>query len=261
MHDTRSRFDTGAATHVGMVRQRNEDSFLVRPEAGLWAVADGMGGEQSGDLASHTVIEALQHVPPPASASELLGHCEDRVVEANAALKRIAAERGDGSIVGTTIAVLLIFDSYYACVWAGDSRIYRVRGATIEQISRDHTEVQELVQDGVLSPEEARNHPGRNVITRAIGIYEDPELEMEHGALEPGDVFVICSDGLFAHVREQEILGYVARSSSQEACDAMVALTLERGAVDNVTVIVVRYLPADVSAAAPADHGSPGSGE
>lgn len=239
-------FDTGAATHVGKVRRRNEDSFLARPEAGLWAVADGMGGEHAGDLASSLVIEALQSVGPAASAADLLAHCEERVVVANAALQRIARERGDGTVIGTTIAVLLTFNGYFACVWAGDSRIYRVRGGRIEQMSRDHTEAQELLEDGILTPEEARAYPGRNVVTRAIGVYAEPELEMQHGILEPGDTFVICSDGLTAHVQDSEIRDRVAARPPQEACDELIALTLERGALDNVTVIVVRYQPQSV---------------
>jgi serine/threonine protein phosphatase PrpC len=248
MHDVRQRFESGAATHIGMVRERNEDCYLVRPETGLWAVTDGMGGGESGELASRTVIEALEAIPAPTSAADLLERCEDSIVETNARLKQISQARGKGVFVGTTVAVLLTFDGHYACLWAGDSRIYRVRAGAIEQVSRDHTEVEALVQTGVLSAEEARRHPARNVITRAIGIYEQPELEMEHGRLEGGDVFVICSDGLTAHVTDSEILAKVDRNGSQQACDALVALTLSRGAVDNVTVVVVRYQPADTAA-------------
>jgi protein phosphatase len=244
MHDIRSPFESGAATHVGRVRARNEDSYLVRPETGLWAVADGMGGEQSGDLASHTVIEALDAIPAPASAADLLNRCEESMVHANAQLKRIGRERGSRTVIGTTLAALLAYDGYYACLWAGDSRIYRVRGGAIEQVSRDHTEVEAMVQTGLLTPEEARRHPARNVVTRAIGVYDEPELEMEHGRLEPGDTFVICSDGLTAHVRDGEIRDGVVRYGAQQACDALVALTLSRGAIDNVTVVIMRYLPA-----------------
>ena len=256
-------YDTGAATHVGKVRQRNEDSYLTRPEAGIWAVADGMGGHEAGDLASQTVIAALQSIEAPASAADLLSHCEDRVASANGRLKEISRERG-GGIIGATLAVLLAFDGFYACVWSGDSRIYVVRGGEIVQLSRDHTEVQELLTGGVITPEEAKTWPGSNVITRAIGVYDEAELEITSGPLQSGDTFVICSDGLTQHVNDGEILDRVTRKLPQQACDDLIALTLERGGTDNVTVIVAHYQPEPVPPAGldaeqpvpPKEHGS-----
>jgi protein phosphatase len=237
-----SWFESGAATHVGKVRQQNEDSYLVSTASGVWAVADGMGGHTAGDLASHTVVEELQRIPPPSSAAELLANCEARIVHANSHLKQLADAR-HGTIIGTTVAVLLVYEQFFACVWAGDSRLYRVRGRAIEQLSVDHTEVQELVADGKLTAEEARSWPRRNVITRAIGTYDDPELEMTDGTLEPGDIFVICSDGLTNHVEDREILALATANPPQRACDLLVGLALDRGATDNVTIVSVRFDP------------------
>ena len=138
---------------------------------------------------------------------------------------------------------LLTFDGHYACVWSGDSRIYVVRGDEIIQLSQDHTEVQELVAGGVITPEQAKSWPGRNVITRAIGVYDEPELEISSGPLEPGDSFVLCSDGLTNHVDDQEILKCVSANVSQRACDRLVEMALEGGGSDNVTVVVARYRP------------------
>jgi protein phosphatase len=250
MQDIISLFETGAATHVGKLRQRNEDDYLVRPDIGLWTVADGMGGHADGDLASATVVELLKSIERPGSASELLALCEDRVLQANDRLKEIAQERG-GTVLGATVAVLLVYDTHYACIWSGDSRVYLVRGGEIHQISRDHTEVQELIAEGLLDPKDAKTWPRRNVVTRAIGVNDDPELEMRNGVLEPNDTFVICSDGLTAHVEDGEILACVNTSYSQEACDKLITLTLERGAEDNVTVIVARYRPDDDTALLP----------
>jgi protein phosphatase len=223
------------------VRGHNEDNLLARPETGVWAVADGMGGHEAGDLASKTVIDALHSIEPARSAAELLASCEQRVVAANATLAEIGRQRG--GTIGTTIAVLLAYDAHFACVWSGDSRIYLVRDGAIGLLSRDHTVVQELVASGQLSEAEARNAPGRNVITRAIGINEDPELEIRDGALLAGDAFVLCSDGLTTHVEDNEILEQVMSAAPQPACDALIGLTLSRGAVDNVTVVVTRYQP------------------
>jgi len=182
MRDAKSWIEAGAATHVGKVRQQNEDNYLVATRLGLWAVADGMGGHAAGDIASRTVVEELAAIAVPATASELLTNCERRIVSANSRLKKLADERG--AVIGTTVAVLLIFDGHYAAVWSGDSRIYRVRKRRIEQISVDHTEVQELISEGKLTAEEARAWPRRNVITRAIGVSDDPELEIKGSALE-----------------------------------------------------------------------------
>src|SRR5215475_5235366 len=246
MHEGKSRIEAGAATHVGKVRHQNEDNYLVATQRGLWAVADGMGGHEAGDTASRVVVEELAAVSIPATASELLASCEQHIVSANSRLKRLGDERG--ALVGTTVAVLLIFDGHYAIVWSGDSRIYRVRNHQIEQISVDHTEVQELISEGKLTEEEARAWPRRNVITRAIGVSDDPELEIKGGSLEPGDTFVICSDGLTAHIEDERILVCAFEGERQKACDLLVDLTLDRGAVDNVTVVAIRFDPAGAAA-------------
>jgi protein phosphatase len=232
-------FETGAATHVGRVRQRNEDSYLARPAMGIWAVADGMGGHADGDIASQTLIRALEAIGQPTSATALLDLLEASIAQVNGRLRELGQQRGD--VIGTTLAVLLARDGHYACIWSGDSRIYLIRDGDIVQLSRDHTEVEDLLSEGSITDEEARNWAGRNGITRAIGVYDEPELEMTSGPLKPGDAFVICSDGLTNHVRKDEILGCVIASPAQPACDELIALTLERGALDNVTVIVARY--------------------
>jgi protein phosphatase len=237
-----SRFESGAATHVGRVRKQNEDSYLISTRSGVWAVADGMGGHAAGDLASHTVVEELERIDVPKSAAELLASCEARLVDANNRLRTLADTRG-GDLVGTTVAVLLAFDGAFACVWSGDSRIYRVQAGEIRQLSVDHTEVQELVTEGKLTPEEAKSWPRKNVITRAIGTYDRPELEMKNGTLAPGDIFLICSDGLTNHVEDHELLAIAIAHPPQAACDRLIDLTLSRGATDNVTVVMTRFDP------------------
>jgi serine/threonine protein phosphatase PrpC len=247
MHEAMSQIEAGAATHVGKVRRHNEDNFLVATPRGLWAVADGMGGLAAGDVASGVVVEELGAVAAATSAAELLESCEQRITVANSRLRRLSDERG--VLIGTTVAVLLIFDSHYAGVWSGDSRIYRIRRHRIEQISVDHSEVQELIAEGRLTAEEARTWPHRNVITRAIGVSDRPELDIKGGALEAGDIFVICSDGLTNHVRDEEILALASENPPQRACDLLVGLTLDRGATDNVTVVAVLYGCAAASSA------------
>jgi len=137
-------FDVSSVTHAGKVRERNEDSCLVRTDTGLWAVADGMGGHEAGDLASRILVESLDAIGQPEAALDLLEQCEAQIFHANQQIMDLSRAR-NGAIIGTTAAVLLVRDRHYACVWAGDSRIYLISGGGIKQLSRDHTEVEELV--------------------------------------------------------------------------------------------------------------------
>ncbi len=234
-----SDFETGCISHTGKVRKANEDNFILRPEIGLWAVADGMGGHENGALASATVVAALEAVGAAGSAPDLLAMLEDSVLGANETLREEIRKRG--ATMGATLVVLLVHRRHFACVWSGDSRIYLVRSGQITQISRDHTEVQDMVDRGLLTAEEAKRSPRRHVITHAIGVHETPELDIESGEIADGDTFLLCSDGLTEHVADTEILRAVETESAQAACDALLALTLERGARDNVTIIIVRY--------------------
>lgn len=232
-------FDTGAATHVGLVRSVNEDGHILRPGIGLWAVSDGMGGHEGGRMASSIVVERLATVEPNRLATRLLHDCEMRLVEANRRMREIGTELGVDTI-GATVVLLLLHGSSYACVWAGDSRIYRIRGGAIEQLTRDHSEAEELISQGIMSREQARTWPRRNVITRAIGVAETPEIEVVDGLIQEGDTYVLCSDGLTNHVRDDEIAEIGRGTDAQVAADRLVELTLSRGAKDNVTVVVVR---------------------
>jgi len=233
------RIESEGATDPGKVRSLNEDSYIVKPEIGLWAVADGMGGHDAGDFASQTLVAELDKIDETGSAPALLSAIENGVITANKTLRTAAEERGGGSVIGCTLAALVIFEDAYACVWSGDSRVYRVRYNRIEQITRDHTEAQELVDRGTITPEEAKTWPRKNVITRAIGVFDEPELEMVQGRVEHGDIFVICSDGLTEHVEDHEIERFALRRPLGHAIDSMISTTLERGARDNVTVIQI----------------------
>lgn len=232
------RFETGSASHVGCVRQRNEDNCLTAPDFGLWAVADGMGGHDAGDRASEAVVRALASVGRPLSAPDLLSRVQDRLIRAHFEMKEIAREQ-QAETVGATVVALLVYGTFFACVWSGDSRLYRVRERRLEQVSTDHSEVAELVGRGVLTAEEARTWSGRNAITRAVGVYDELELEVLHGEVRTNDVFVLCSDGLTDHVEDWEILHHVVANMPERACHQLVDLALQRGGRDNVTVVVV----------------------
>jgi serine/threonine protein phosphatase PrpC len=231
-------FRTAWVSDVGRVRELNEDSVLTKPEIGLWAVADGMGGYRGGDVASRAVVEALKALAPTASAALFLDAFEQKVVRVNSDLRALALARAS-EVVGTTLVALLVHSEHFACVWCGDSRAYLRRGGAVSQISRDHSEVQELIDQGLLDEEKAKTWPRRNVVTRALGATDKPELDLVDGRIYSGDRFLLCSDGLTTHVAQDEIAAMLSIANPQSAVDHLLALTLDRGATDNISIVVV----------------------
>jgi len=230
------RFQSWAASHPGAVRSHNEDAFVDRPDLGLWAVADGAGGHDAGEVASGMLKEALDALPAGLSASELLSQVRLRVGEVHQALREEAARRGPHAMIASTLVVLLARDGHFACLWAGDSRVYLLRGGTLAQVTRDHSLVQELVDAGAITAEEADGHPRANVITRAVGAAEALELDKVSNRLAAGDRFLLCSDGLNKTLSDAELAGLMADPGP---ADRLLAEALERRATDNITVVAV----------------------
>jgi serine/threonine-protein phosphatase Stp1 len=236
------RFRSCAATHVGTVRTRNEDNFVNRPDLGIWAVADGAGGHQAGDVAAQIVTDALAEVPPGLGAAELLAEVRLRIGQAHDNIRAEAARRGAHAVLATTIVVLLAHRDHYACLWAGDSRAYLMRGGTFGQVSHDHSLVQELVDAGALRPEQALSHPRANVITRAVGAdVSTLDLDKKTDRLRFGDRFLLCSDGLSKILPERQITEIMA-SAAPSPAECLIAAALERRADDNVTALTVEVL-------------------
>ena len=233
------RFETGEATDPGRLREHNEDSLFTRPEWGVWTVADGMGGHQAGDFASQTITHELASVGMPSSAADLTARFMERLGRANTRIIQHAAHLG-GATIGSTVVALLIHEDAYACVWSGDSRAYLLRDGVLSQQSQDHTEVRELLEAGAISATEATLWPRKNVITRAVGVTPEPNCDIVSGMLMPGDAFLLCSDGLTEHIEDHEIAEMMRAPTAQMACDQMIRETLERGARDNVTTVLVR---------------------
>lgn len=229
-------FRSAGLSHVGLVRSTNEDAWLARPDIGLWAVADGMGGHARGDVASATIVSALARLPAPADARGHLHGVETALKAAHAELQRLAA--GTCDICGSTVAVLLAFDRHFAVLWAGDSRVYRLRAGRLELLTRDHTLVQAMVDQGQLPPEAARLHPLRNRITRALGMPGPLELERCQGEIRPNDMFLLCTDGLTSHLDDEALAARLAAEGVQ-AGSILIQATLTAGAADNVTVVLV----------------------
>lgn len=233
-------FDCVSRTDVGLKRKINEDAVMVRTERGLWAVADGMGGHDAGEVASGKIAEALATLP-------IVYTLQETVDNALAALRRvnyelIALARGGGQprTIGSTVVGLAISGEEFRCFWAGDSRAYRVRAGRIVQLSRDHSLVHDLVLAGMLSEAEARVHPNANVVTRAIGVSEELQVDVVSGDVREGDIFLLASDGLTRVVEDDEIAEELVSNALVDAGDRLINLVLERGAPDNVSLIIVR---------------------
>lgn len=236
------RVECATRTDVGLKRKINEDSILADSARGLWAVADGMGGHEAGEVASAMVVEALSSLPTADDIDDLAGAAVDALRAVNRRLIELAATEGGGRTIGTTVVGLILAGGYFRCFWAGDSRAYRLRDGVLSRISRDHSLVQQLVDSGMLRAEEAEGHENSNVVTRAVGVSADIEVDTVGGDAAPGDLFLLASDGLTRVVDDVEIAAELERSAPEGAADTLLQTVLERGAPDNVSLIIIRLI-------------------
>ena len=232
---------SAARTHVGTVRRRNEDAVLERAEIGLWAVADGAGGHERGDYASSRIIAALRELDAAPSGPSLGEAVKRRLEQVNSELRVKATAIGPNSLIGSTVTVLLIFGGESCCLWAGDSRLYRMRAGRLLQLSRDQSHVQDLIDRGEIASEAAAGHPLANIVTNMIGAFDELILEERRDCLEPGDILLLCSDGLSGALGPEEIAPILAGSPVAAAADRLIECALDQNARDNVSVVVVEY--------------------
>jgi serine/threonine protein phosphatase Stp1 len=227
-------------THVGLRRKVNEDSMLARTDRGLWAVADGMGGHDAGDVASAMVTDALLRLPIVYGLDALVESAIGALNKVNHDLIAMASSDHGGRTIGSTVVGLAISGGQYRCFWAGDSRAYRIRGEQIVRLTRDHSLVQDLVDAGMLEPQEAENHPNASVITRAVGVVEELRIETVSGDVRSGDQFLLASDGLTRLVDDKELAVELSSSRPAEAAETLIEAVLSRGAPDNVSIIIAK---------------------
>lgn len=227
---------------AGCVRNLNEDAFVDRPDIGLWAVADGMGGHDAGDVASAAVADALSRVSTFRSAYGFRHAVCMALHGVNAELRARADESG-GGVCGSTVAALIVHQGHFACLWAGDSRIYLYRAGEMRRLTRDHSVVQAMVDAGQLRDEEARHHDASHLITRAVGAKPALELGCVHGAISGGDRFLVCSDGLTGLVGDAELASFMHSGPMAASLNKMVSTALARGGHDNITAVLVAAEP------------------
>lgn len=253
------KINVGARTDVGRVRSANEDSYLVREP--IFVVADGMGGHLAGDVASSTAVSAIEgHLteaaPDQPDSFATLVRGANRAIWEKA--QRDSALRG----MGTTCTLLYLDDATAHIAHVGDSRAYRLRDGTLEQLTEDHTLVARMVREGKLAPEEAEHHPQRSIITRALGVDSDVSVDLLAVELRPGDRLLLCSDGLSSMIQESSIVDVLgSEQDAQVAADTLVDRANEAGGEDNVTVLIIDVGEAsgesDLSATASATPAAP----
>lgn len=240
------KWNSFAESNVGTVRSINEDSILSKPEINLWAIADGMGGYEAGDVASSLIVKTLDELAYKESLSDIVNAVEDTLTDVNHRIQEYADIMLDGRMLGSTVVSLLIRGRVGACIWAGDSRLYRYRNNQLQQLSRDHSHVEELMTQGHITAEEAANHPDSNVITRAVGAHEELYLDLNVFNLQVGDTLLLCSDGLYNAVKQPDIIQFLSQPSPQLIVQHLLAKALENGASDNVSIIIVKGEPGSI---------------
>ncbi len=227
-----------ALTHVGKVREVNEDSVLALGEQNTWVVADGMGGHAAGDYASQTIVDAVAMLPGNLSAKERMIGLRSAIKGAHDTITAEATRRGGGTI-GAAVVALTIAHGSFVAFWAGDSRLYLLREGEINLLTTDHSVVAELVTSGQLTWDEAEHHPQSNAITRAVGVGEDLELDKIRGEVLPGDRFLICSDGLNKYAGFDALRNAMMGEPIETVATKLLNIALTGGGADNISVIVV----------------------
>jgi serine/threonine-protein phosphatase Stp1 len=231
-----------ARTDKGKVRTRNEDAFLDCPEHGLWVVADGMGGHRSGDIASQLIVSSLAGLARQDCFDTRLNAVRQCLQWVNRRLGREMTVTADqqNTIIGSTVVALLIKGGRAACLWAGDSRCYLWRRQRLYQLSRDHSMLQYLMNEKRMMPDQASRHPAAHALTRAVGAADSLCLDVIELNVQQGDVFLLCSDGLYQALDPHVLGNALSVGSSSMALDLLFQTALQGPATDNLTAVVIR---------------------
>jgi serine/threonine protein phosphatase PrpC len=247
-----ARFESGVATHIGR-RPQNEDSYCVAPEIGLYVVADGLGGYEGGEIASSIVVHVLAELigekrremeaSPSADDGDRIARWQSILVEgAHLAHEQIVARQiGKLGMMGSTLAAILIPDGEAIVCHVGDSRVYLLRAGELKQLTLDHSLYAEMLALGVDAGDDKRAIFA-NELTRALGMEGSAEPDVAREPIRTGDVFLLCTDGLYDSLRQGEITQALQAPSAQEACDRLVSQAYKQGSLDNITALVVRVV-------------------
>jgi len=239
MNAVDSLWQSAFDTHPGNRRKTNEDAVLACPELKLWAVADGMGGHAAGDVASNAIAAALGTIKPRASLAAMVDQVDDILCAVNCQLRAHAQSHCHGRTVGSTVVAMLARDDVGVVLWAGDSRLYRLRAGKLVQVTRDHNPIAELLDDGVIT-EQTAIAQDTNIVTRAVGGHGQLYLDVAVFDVRAGDTFLLCSDGLYRELEHHEIGDLLDAEDARQAASRLMATSLARAARDNISVVVSR---------------------
>lgn len=231
------RYRFAAKTHSGRVRKLNEDAILALGDEQIWVVSDGMGGHEAGDYASRVVVDSIAILPPGLAPHEKMPAVRNALQQAHAVIKAEADSRH--TTIGATVVAFFLSDGHFGALWAGDSRLYRLRDGECQMLTSDHSLVGALVETGQLTWDEAEHHPQSNAITRAVGVGDILELDKIRGEVETGDRFLLCSDGLSKYLTIDGVGRAMNGVPIETVADDLVQIALDGGGADNISVIVV----------------------
>jgi serine/threonine protein phosphatase PrpC len=229
-------------TDVGRVRSKNEDSILLNEDENIWIVADGMGGHHAGDFASQTITNNLSLFKQHASLDDSILLLEENILNSNSIIRKKSFNLGRNATIGSTVVCVYIWNKFLFTFWAGDSRLYRFRDAKLERMTEDHSYVEELVRMGKIEAKDAEEHPAANVVLKAVGIDDHLCMDFEYSELKDGDIYIICSDGLYKDLDGSEISSIVESNPEDmtELSQALLSASLDAGGTDNTSIITMK---------------------
>ena len=239
---TSFQISSHGVTDVGRVRSKNEDSILVNDDENVWIVADGMGGHHAGDFASQTITNNVSLFKQHASLDDSILLLEENLLNSNSIIRKKSFKLGRNATIGSTVVCAYIWKNFLFTFWAGDSRLYRFRDSTLERLTEDHSYVEELVRMGKIEAKDAEEHPAANVVLKAVGIDDHLCMDFEYFELQDGDIFIICSDGLYKDLEESEISPIIESNPEDMTAlsKALLAASLDAGGTDNTSIITMK---------------------
>lgn len=241
-HHSGFEVTSSGITHTGHVRNRNEDSILLLEDESLWLVADGMGGHQAGDFASQTITRNLGLFKQQDTLEDSILLLEENLLNSNAIIRDKSSKMGKNATIGSTVICAYIWQNYLFSFWAGDSRLYRFRQNKFERLTDDHSYVEELVRMGKIEACDAESHPASNVVLKAIGIDDELCMDFDYFEISDNDIFVICSDGLYKDLDENNIISIIDDNTNDMVAltQSLLSKSLDAGGTDNTSIISIK---------------------
>ena len=239
--DNKFAYKSYGLSNQGCVRNHNEDAFLDSSEKGLWVVADGAGGHESGEVASKLIVETLAKIKRDRFFGSFIQKVTDTLQDVNLSLIEKSGGEETKTLIASTVCILIAQRTNVVCLWSGDSRIYQQRNQKLTQLTRDHNRIDEFIEAG-FTRRDAEKHPQAQYLTAAIGVTSPLYTETQCIEMVSGDTYLLCSDGLFKEVLDEEIEEILQQDSLKYAGSDLMDLALSRGATDNVTILLVQVL-------------------